>query len=54
MKIFAIFLISAIAFATPALAEYELSGGSRQKETVDNRTRVFDCTYRGSSRREGC
>jgi hypothetical protein len=54
MKTLAIFLISAFAFATPALAEYDLSGGSRQKEIVGNRTRVFDCTYRGSDRREGC
>lgn len=54
MKTLAIFLVSAFAFATPALAEYDFSGGSRQKETVGNRTRVIDCTYRGSSPREGC
>ena len=62
MKILAIFLISAfalrvaagIAFGTPALAEYDLSGRSRPDETVGNGTRVIDCTYRGSSRREGC
>jgi hypothetical protein len=54
MKILAIFLISAFAFATPALAEYDLSGGSRPEEIVGKRTRVFDCTYRGSDRREGC
>ena len=54
MKILAIFLISAIAFATPALAEYDLSGGSKLDEIVGKRTRVFDCTYRGSDRREGC
>ncbi|MBW4446163.1 MAG: hypothetical protein KME38_04595 [Spirirestis rafaelensis WJT71-NPBG6] len=54
MKILATFLISAIAFQTLALAEYNLPDKSSFKESVGNGTRVFDCTYRGSDRREGC
>ncbi|MBD0261708.1 MAG: hypothetical protein ICV78_02990 [Tolypothrix sp. Co-bin9] len=54
MKILATFLISAIAFQTLALAEYNLPNRSSFKESVGNGTRVFDCTYRGSDRREGC
>jgi len=63
MKILSSFLLCAIAFATPALADdtYTPPDNGHPDTERGSGTRVFDCTYRGSDtvgalrdRREGC
>ncbi|MBW4608332.1 MAG: hypothetical protein KME22_14230 [Hassallia sp. WJT32-NPBG1] len=56
MKILSAFLLCAIAFTSPALAsdDYQPPDNGHPDTERGSGTRVFDCTYCGSDRREGC
>jgi hypothetical protein len=56
MKILSALLIYGIAFTSPALAsdDYQPPYNGSPSGTVGSGTRFFDCTYRGSDRKEGC
>ena len=55
MKILSFLISAGIALTSPALADdYEPPDNGHPDGTIGSGTRVFDCTYRGSDRREGC